>query len=69
MARRESTPTSSDVEIVELQVYLNSRGRSVVNGTLLVSGHMRTVKHDLSLVSFRNVGEAILKALNEQLQV
>jgi hypothetical protein len=56
--------SQSKTEIVEIQVFLNSRGRSVVNGTLLVDGEMRTVKHDLSFEDRSLIGKVILNALD-----
>lgn len=38
----------NEVQIVELQVQLNPRGRSVINGTVVVAGEMRTLKIELS---------------------
>jgi hypothetical protein len=58
----KSTPRS-EIEFVELQVFLNSRGRSVVNGTLLVNGEMRTIKHDLAHLAREQIGKVILSVL------
>lgn len=59
--KRDPTPVKG--EIVELQLTLNPRGRSVVHGTLLVDGEMRTVKHELPDAAKAAIGEAILKAV------
>jgi hypothetical protein len=40
--------TSPTVKVVEVQIHLSSRGRSVVNGTLTVNNDLRTVRHELS---------------------
>lgn len=69
MAARTSTSDKGtkhthDVEIVELQLTLNPRGRSVVHGTMLVDGHMRTIKRELSDSAKQSIGESILKALD-----
>lgn len=50
--------------VVEVQVYLSTRGRSVVNGTLVVDGEMRTIKHDLSDSEKSRIEEVILSVLS-----
>jgi len=64
MATKSTSTTLKDVEIVELQLTLNPRGRSVVHGTLLVKGEMRTVKHELGDAAKHSIGQSILTALN-----
>lgn len=59
----KTAPKPEKASIVELQVYLSSRGRSVVHGTVLVGGEMRTVKHELSYNVREDIGVFILDAL------
>jgi hypothetical protein len=40
--------TKQPLKVVEVQVHISSRGRSVVNGTVAFGGDMRTVKRELS---------------------
>jgi hypothetical protein len=49
MAKKPESDLPSGTSVIELQVQVNPRGRSVVNGTLLLDGEMRTIKHELSI--------------------
>jgi hypothetical protein len=60
---KAKTPSSDD-EIVELQIFINPRGRSVVNGTLRAGGEIRTIKHELTDRQKSDIGEFILRALS-----
>lgn len=62
MARKQDARTYSS-QLVEATVSLNPRGRSVVHGTLLVGGEMRTFKHELDYEEKSKVTEFILSAL------
>lgn len=59
----KKTEIQDKTRIVELQVQINPRGRSVVHGTLLVDSEMRTIKHELSQSESLRIGEFILNAL------
>lgn len=58
--------TTPSFEVVEMQVYINSRGRSVMNGTVVVDGEMRTVKIDLYDVDKTSIQESISKVLSRK---
>jgi hypothetical protein len=49
MAKKPESDLPSGTSVIELQVQVNPRGRSVVNGALLLDGEMRTIKHELSI--------------------
>lgn len=54
---------TSVAEVVELTVFINPRGRSVVHGTMNVDGELRTIKHELSDAQKADVGKCILGVL------
>lgn len=58
--------TTPSFEVVEMQVYINSRGRSVMNGTVVVDGEMRTIKIDLYDVDKTSIQESISKVLSRK---
>jgi len=62
MARKQSAQTFR-ADLIEATVSINPRGRSVVHGTLLVGGEMRTFKHELDHEEKSNVTQFILSAL------
>ncbi len=46
MVAKKSTEKS--VQLIEAQIIINPRGRSVMNGTLLYDGVMEAFKHELN---------------------
>lgn len=63
MARSPKQPGTSVPIVVEAQVYVTARGRSVVNGTVVVDGEMRTVKHDLDDAAKNRIIEVLMREL------
>lgn len=62
MPKRPSVADSKSVNLIEAQVVINPRGRSVMNGTLLYNGVMETFKHELNPSLREKMIELILSA-------
>jgi hypothetical protein len=47
-------------EIIDLQIQISPRGRSVMNGTLLEDGILRTFHRDLGVSDIKSIASAAL---------
>lgn len=63
MAKAKTISGDRNITLVEALVTLQNRGRSVVNGTVLVGDSVRTFKHELSDAEKRQFVELISSAL------
>jgi hypothetical protein len=66
MAKKPESDLPSGTSVIELQVQVNPRGRSVVNGTLLLDGEMRTIKHELSISERSEIERLMISFLVRQ---
>lgn len=64
-------PVDADrvVRLVEAMVNLQQRGRSVINGTMLVGDEVRTFSHELTDDEKHQFRELIARALSHHWQV
>lgn len=60
---KQSGLSDEEMSLIEGQVAIIPRGRSVVNATVLVGSEVRTAKHELSEAEKLAFGKLILEAL------
>lgn len=60
MAKSKQTPSKEGGHVIEATITINPRGRSVVHGTLLISGDVKTFRHELLPSERSDVEELIL---------
>lgn len=70
MARKKTTlhtfvkETLQDAEIVDLQIQISSRGRSVMNGTMLVKGRLQAFHRELESGDVISIARSALGVLS-----
>lgn len=63
MARKQEARTVSARVLLECQVHLVPRGRSVINGTMLVDGYPKTFKQELDSSARNRFEELVLREI------
>lgn len=69
MAKSKQIDDARIIKLVEAMVSLQSRGRSVINGTMLVGEEIRTFAHELSEDEKSSLRELIARSLSARYSV
>lgn len=63
MAKPKTADDTRVIQLVEVMVSLQSRGRSVINGTMLIGSEVRVFAHELSDEEKSSLRELIASTL------